>query len=87
MKIKLQSSYFKVNKILKKTKAKGFTNLKEGDIIKFNVDFERLGTSRGRSYAPSIYVTFNKNSFGGSFNDMANRLECFELEEVVLNED
>ena len=80
--ILLKSQIYTVSKILKKTKAKMFTDLNIGDKIIFSIPIKRAGIgSRGNSYTSYITIT-NLNTDDTtqeSFNQIGNRLDCFEL--------
>lgn len=81
MDIILKSNIVTVTKINRKTKAKMFENLKEGDKIEFSVPLKYAGHNRG-TYATYIEV---KNLETGektqsSFNQLPSILNAFEFE-------
>ena len=82
--IVLSSGTLRVKKLLKKTSAKIFKDLKVGDTVEFTVKLQRAGSSRGRTY--STYIQFknlnNDETSFNSFNQIANILDKFEFEEV-----
>lgn len=65
--------------INKKTKAKMFSNVQKGDIIRFSVPIKPVGGNRGRSYAVKIDCTNErtKESALFTFNEIGNILDCF----------
>ena len=82
MNIFLKSDLLTVVGINKKSSAKMFDKLKIGDIIRLSIEVVRVGTSRGRSYAPQIKV---ENIFTGecvfkTFNEIESVLSPFELQ-------
>lgn len=81
MKLKCKA---KCLKILKKTKAKVFKDLQEGDIMDFSIAMASVGSSRGRSYAPEITCVHERTGEYNrlSFNQIARVLGNFEFEEI-----
>jgi hypothetical protein len=76
---------FMIFKVLKKTKAKMFMDLKQDDIIELTVDLSPTGYSRNGIYAKYIncsnLITGDKSEF--SFNQLAKILECFKLKQIL----
>lgn len=85
MYIKLKSDKYKIIKINRKTKAKGFCNLKIGDIIRFETEIKRAGRNGNSLYASGFSV-FNDNTnelIGGfTHNESTLYLSIFELEKL-----
>ena len=83
--IVMESKTLRVSKILKKSSAKMFSDLKVGDTIKFSVDLERAGGYRG-TYATYIKAEHleSGNTNYSSFNQMLSIVSSFEFEEVAV---
>lgn len=82
--ITMSSEVFEVTKILKKTKAMFFEDIKVGDKLQFSADIEYVGTSRGRSYAVCIQIlnlTQIEKAYK-TFNELPKFLDYFELCEL-----
>lgn len=79
--IMLRSDPITISKILKKTKAKMFENLKMGDSIEFSVPLKPAGRNKG-TYA--TYITIKNLKTGeetqSSFNQLPIVLKSFEFE-------
>lgn len=73
---------YKVKSVLRKTTAKMFSNVVEGDNIKFQVELKHVG-GYGKTYATYIRCQNLRNMevVSKSFNKLANILHCFEFEE------
>jgi hypothetical protein len=82
--IKLESSFYRIEKILKKTNAKFFKDLNEGDVIYFSTELiykKRNGNSLYASYF--MVVNADTEAYGvDSQSNISNRLSCFELMEI-----
>ena len=80
----LESKTLKVSKIIKRTRAKMFEDLKVGSIVKMSVPVKAAGSSRG-TYA--TYIKIENLDTGAvaykSFNEMWYVLANFEFEEVT----
>jgi hypothetical protein len=78
----LESKILKINKIIKKTSAKMFKDLKEGDRIYLSIKVKEVGRHRG-TYAPVITVeNLNTKEYTlKTFNELPSILECFDLVE------
>jgi len=79
--ISLKSDIITVTKILRKTKAKMFENLKVGDKIEFSVPIKHAGSNRG-TYATYIGVrnVETGEETSSSFNQLPTILHAFEFE-------
>jgi hypothetical protein len=90
--MKFQSKRYRVINVLKKTKAKGFSNIKYGDEVWFSIDLKNtIGASSG------IYALYVKtyhygargeasefyNFWENSQNDFLRFINNFELGEVI----
>lgn len=82
--IKFESKQYVVKKILKPTSAKGFSQLKVGDMIKFSMSLKStLGASGNRLYALSVDIQMsNYVCWSNSQNMFLKNLSNFEIEEV-----
>lgn len=83
--IKLQSKKYEIVKLNRKTKARGFCNLKVGDIIYFETEIEEAGRNGNRLYASGFSCINGKtNEYVGGFthNESPRYLDIFELKEV-----
>jgi len=80
MDITLKSEELKISKIVTKTKAKMFVNLKVGDSIKLSIAVQYAGSNKG-TYASYIRVDNLKNGevTYKSFNQINMILNCFEF--------
>ncbi len=84
-KIIMRSKKIMIAKINKKTRAQMFKELKEGNLIVFELSLKGSGIgSSGRSYASYIKITnLETNEFTyKSLNELGYILNAFELEEV-----
>ncbi len=83
--IVMESKTLRVSKILKKSSAKMFSDLKVGDTIKFSVNLERAG-GNGGTYANYIKAEHleSGNTNHSSFNQMPSIISRFEFEEVLV---
>ena len=83
--IVMESKILKINKILKKSSAEMFADLKVGDTVKFSVDLKRAGRNGG-SYATYIKAEHleSGNTNHSSFNHMPSIISRFEFEEVAV---
>ena len=81
----MKSKKIKVTEIKRKTKAQMFKNLKENDLIIFELSLKRSGRSYDTgTYASYIKITnlsTNESTYKSS-NELSNILNAFELEEV-----
>lgn len=86
MQIPLTSSKYRVTKINRKTKAKMFKNIELGDVLIFTCILERLGTTRGNTYAPHVKIEniSKKESVHKSFNELGNIMDAFEMTDQIL---
>lgn len=90
MKIILKSNNYKIIKLNRKTKAKGFCELKVGDIIHFETEIERAGRNGNRLYASGfgcINSITNKRIGGFTHNESTKYLEIFQLKELEQLDD
>ena len=92
MKIVLKSNDYEIIKLNKKTKAKGFCELKVGDVIHFETEIKRVGRNGNRLYASGfscINSVTNEKIGGFTHNESERYLEIFELkdleEEIIGN--
>ena len=83
--IVMESKTLRVSKILKKSSAEMFADLKVGDTVKFSVDLKRAGRNGG-SYATYIKAEHleSGNTNHSSFNQMSSIISRFEFEEVAV---
>ena len=83
--IVMESKTLRISKILKKSSAKMFADLKVGDTVKFSVNLERAGCNRG-TYATYIKAEHleSGNTNHSSFNQMPSIVSRFEFEEVAV---
>lgn len=83
--IVMESKTLRISKILKKSSAKMFSDLKVGDTVKFSVDLKRAGCSKG-TYATYIKAEHleSGNTNHSSFNQMSSIISRFEFEEVLV---
>lgn len=81
----LESKILRIDKILKKSSAKMFADLKVGDTVKFSVDLKRAGRNGG-SYATYIKAEHleSGNTNYSSFNQMSSIISRFEFEEANI---
>lgn len=81
----MKSKKIRIIKINRKTKAQMFKNLKENDLIIFELSLKRVGGHySGGPYASYIKITnlkTNEYTYKSS-NELSNILNAFELEEV-----
>jgi len=81
----MKSKNIKIVKILRKTKASMFKDLKENDIITFELSLKRAGrswdTGTYASYIKITNITTCEYVYKSS-NQLSNILNAFELEEV-----
>ncbi len=84
--IVMESKTLRVSKILKKSSAKMFSDLKVGDTIKFSVNLERAGGNNRGTYATYIKAEHleSGNTNHSSFNQMPSIISRFEFEEVLV---
>lgn len=83
--IKMMSPKYRVLKILKRTNAKMFKDIRVGDIIQFSVPIRRAGGNRGKSYSVDIEVenlSRESNTAYKTFNQLPKLLTSFEIEQV-----
>lgn len=81
----MKSQKIKITKIHRKTKAQMFKNLKEDDLIVFELSLKRSGRSYDTgTYASYIKITnlSTKECTYKSSNELSHILNAFELEEV-----
>ena len=83
--IVMESKTLRISKILKKSSAKMFADLKVGDTVKFSVDLKRVGRNGG-TYATYIKAEHleSGNTNHSSFNQMSSIISRFEFEEVLV---
>lgn len=87
MNIKLQSKKYEITKLNRKTKAKGFCNLKVGDIIYFETEIKPAGRYNNKLYASGfdcINATTKEYIGGFTHNTSPYYLDIFELKEVDI---
>lgn len=79
----MESKILKVDKILKKSSAKMFSDLKVGDTVKFSVELKRVGCNKG-TYATYIKAEHieSGNTNHSSFNQMSSVVSRFEFKEL-----
>lgn len=83
--IYLTSPTLKVTKILKKTNAKHFKELKIGDEFQIRSKLSRVGRNGNSLYATNLEFSKNSGEFVKTFhtyNTIEKYLVCFELVEV-----
>lgn len=83
--IELVSPTFKVTRIIKKTRAKLFADIREGDVIRFSSTLQYAGRSSRGAYASYVTVVnvTQRTSAEIYVSEASDRLRCFEIE---LNE-
>ena len=81
----LESKILKINKILKKSSAKMFADLKVGDTVKFSVDLKRAGRNGGShaTYIKAEHLESGNTNYS-SFNQMPSIISRFEFEEAII---
>ena len=79
----MESKILKVDKTLKKSSAKMFSDLKVGDTVKFSVELKRAGCNKG-TYATYIKAEHieSGNTNHSSFNQMSSVVSRFDFKEV-----
>ena len=83
--IRLKSNDYEIIKLNRKTKSKGFCELKVGDVIHFETEIKKAGRNGNRLYASGFWC---KNSITdekiGDFthNESERYLSIFELKEL-----
>ena len=85
MNIILKSSNYKIVKLNRKTRAKGFCDLKVGDIIHFETEIKKAGRNGNNLYASGFWcINSITNEKIGVFthNESERYLEIFDLKEV-----
>ena len=84
--IVMESKTLRISKILKKSSAKMFSDLKVGDTVKFSVDLKRAGCGISSTYATYIKAEHleSGNTNHSSFNQMSSIISRFEFEEVLV---
>lgn len=85
MEIKLKSKNYEIVKLNRKTKAKGFCNLKVGDVIYFETEIKEAGRYNNRLYASGFdCINAKTNEYVGGFthNNSPYYLDIFELKEI-----
>ena len=77
----LKSNTLVVNRILKKTRAKLFRDLKVGDKLELSVEVKKYAGINRNTYATYIVVenVKTKEVVGKSFNELPRLLDKFEL--------
>ena len=83
--IYLTSPKLKVTKIIKKTSAKYFNELKIGDVFQIRCKLSRVGRNGNSLYATNLEFSKNSGEFiktHHTYNTIENYLACFELIEV-----
>lgn len=82
MEIIMKSEKLVVSRIIDKTRAKFFKDLKRGDVIEFSVPLKAAGSNKG-TYATDVKVyCYRTNDYTHkTFNQMANVLLNFDFEE------
>jgi hypothetical protein len=81
MNIILNSDVLTISKIIKKSSAKMFEDLKVGDRLKLSIEVERSGRGPNGIYASYIKVeNVDTGAYAlKSFNQIESALSCFEL--------
>ena len=86
--IVMESKTLRISKILKKSSAKMFSDLKVDDTVKFSVDLKRAGCSIGSKGTYATYIKAEHlesgNTNHSSFNQMSSIISRFEFEEVLV---
>ena len=84
MNIRLTSDILIVSKVLKKTRAELFKDLKEGDRIILSIPVKYAGYNRGvhASYIEVENLSTGKTTYK-SFNQLPRLLKCFEFNTQV----
>ena len=81
----LKSKKYRITKLNRKTKAKGFCDLKVGDVIYFQDEIAPCGRNGDRLYASGFDCVNDKTKeiIGGfTHNESPKYLSIFELEEI-----
>lgn len=80
----METKPLKIKRIIKKTKAIGFDNLKVGDVIRVATILRSVGnTAKGASRPVYFYVKVNDGQYiktTRTYNTINVCLDCFELE-------
>lgn len=85
MNIILKSSNYEIVKLNRKTRAKGFCDLKVGDIIHFETEVKKAGRNGNSLYASGFWCInsiTNEKISGFTHNESERYLEIFDLREV-----
>ena len=83
--IKLRSKNYEITKLNRKTTAKGFCDLKIGDVIYFETVIKRAGRNGNSLYASSFICINTKTNIcirEFTHNESSLYLSIFELKEV-----
>jgi hypothetical protein len=88
--MKFRSDKYIIRKINRKTRAKGWASLREGNIIRFSMNLKKtIRGRRGGLYSTTITITvfgpmgwIAEDSWENTQNTFLNNLETFELEEL-----
>lgn len=83
--IRLKSNNYEIVKLNRKTKAKGFCNLRVGDVIHFETEIKKAGRHGNRLYASGFWCinSITNEKIGGfTHNESERYLGIFELKEV-----
>ena len=82
----LVKNSYKIVKILKKTKAKGFEDLQEGDVLKFVIEFKKRGVDNNFNWQRPLVKIKNLRTLNvvyKEFSFITKLLNNFETMEVV----
>jgi hypothetical protein len=79
------TSNIKITKIIKTTKARLFSNVKVGDIVRAAFEVNNVGRNNGSLYASYIKVLLERDkpiceTF--SVTELSKYLSCFEYEQI-----
>ena len=83
--IYLTSPKLKVAKVLKRTNARYFKELKIGDVFQIRNELSRVGRNGNSIYATNLELSKNSGEFvktHHTYNTIEKYLVCFELIEV-----
>jgi hypothetical protein len=76
-----ESKKYRVSKIIKKTTASGFKDVKEGDILQFSLEMRHTAHHRGGCYALDVQTTHGDKVWVNTQNRFSNYIQVFELKE------
>lgn len=83
--IRLKSNNYEIVKLNRKTKAKGFCNLRVGDVIHFETEIKKVGRNGNSLYASGFWCinSITNEKIGGfTHNESERYLGIFELKKL-----